>query len=673
MDSSNEAQNDWTSTLPWSTPYSVHYVNLDFDTQPKDNADVITFLAVASNLDIPLLPFTWQPYREQVGHGASGDVREALVDTKTSLAFKLVKGCDKVHTKSEITFRVLLNELTVLSQPQIREHPHIVKLLGVAWDVSQTSQVWPALVFEKSHFGSIYHFSTLPAWEELKVTERLDLCLQIGSAIAEMHHYGRARDEQKMMELASNENDMARICEAIESLKKRATRKATSHDMIQQILRAGHGSNLHPDEAEYSVEKFRETEQILRRELDDMKSSLDDLVCKRRIEYHLFLLLVRQRKFNEAEFRLRHALSTRLMVSDTDDPELTVSTRLGIPYHDDLKLLPGLFNLAWIFLERGQLSEALKLQQKGIQILSENLEPEHPLMLTAKGNLAAILFQLGQWHEAEALEQELWAIRRRDLGDDHPDTLTGMCNLTAILRKRGKLADAEALGRKVVGMVEKVFGLDHPDALRCKSSLGLIYQGMGQLDAAEHVQDQVLERSRALLGPENLGTLMEMSNLALTYWYQKRLSKAEELGSEVVRLRKELLGSGHPDTMTSVANLALVYKDLGQLQKAVVWEEEVLDNSRALLGNEHPDTLLSMHNLAQTYGAIEAWDKAASLQEEMFETSKRVNGEKHPETVECAGNLGFTYLKLGRSEDFQRLGFRLVTAPDGSILVMRAV
>ncbi|KAK3374185.1 kinase-like domain-containing protein [Lasiosphaeria ovina] len=184
MDSGNEVEDD---VSPSSTPYLLYHISVDSSLGHQEAIDLISFLAIACDLGVPLLPMTWQAARERLGLGGSGDVRQALVDVQTSLAFKLVKDEDKAQREVELVLRIFANELIALSRPNLRAHPHIVDLLGICWDNPSTGGVWPALLFEKSQYSDLYNFSTLLVWRELAAMERLDLCLQIGSAIAEMH------------------------------------------------------------------------------------------------------------------------------------------------------------------------------------------------------------------------------------------------------------------------------------------------------------------------------------------------------------------------------------------------------------------------------------------------------------------------------------------------------
>jgi hypothetical protein len=46
-------------------------------------------------------------------------------------------------------------------------------------------------VFEKTHFGDLYNFLRLPVGRDLSIAERLKLCVNVGTAIIDMHALGR--------------------------------------------------------------------------------------------------------------------------------------------------------------------------------------------------------------------------------------------------------------------------------------------------------------------------------------------------------------------------------------------------------------------------------------------------------------------------------------------------
>ncbi|KAH8885906.1 kinase-like protein [Thozetella sp. PMI_491] len=151
----------------------------------------ITFLAAAQKLGIPFLPLTWQAKRELLGRGGTSQVNQALVNLQTSFAFKRVAFKDKMDEPEGEILQRLINEMTVLRNPTIQDHPNILELQGICWDVPlddpSDGKIWPVLVFEKSQFGDLRHFAKLDIGRNLSPGQRLELCLEIGSAIAHMH------------------------------------------------------------------------------------------------------------------------------------------------------------------------------------------------------------------------------------------------------------------------------------------------------------------------------------------------------------------------------------------------------------------------------------------------------------------------------------------------------
>jgi hypothetical protein len=98
----------------------------------------------------------------------------------------------KSPERARAPFQNIIREMIVLSQPSIREHPNIIRLEGICWDIPQDDQVWPVLVFQKAHFGDLYHFSRSGAGRDLSMEDRLSLCIDIGIAIRDMHSNSKA-------------------------------------------------------------------------------------------------------------------------------------------------------------------------------------------------------------------------------------------------------------------------------------------------------------------------------------------------------------------------------------------------------------------------------------------------------------------------------------------------
>jgi hypothetical protein len=141
-------------------------------------------------MQVEILPITWQAARGIVGKGRTSRINQAAMNLQTSFAFKCVSKKQKRETPKAEILQTLISEVTVLSHHLLREHPNIVELQGICWDVS-ADEVWPVFVFEKTQFGDLYTFLQLPVGRDLSITERLKLCVDVGSAIIDMHSLGR--------------------------------------------------------------------------------------------------------------------------------------------------------------------------------------------------------------------------------------------------------------------------------------------------------------------------------------------------------------------------------------------------------------------------------------------------------------------------------------------------
>ncbi|KAH7350308.1 hypothetical protein BKA66DRAFT_291061 [Pyrenochaeta sp. MPI-SDFR-AT-0127] len=174
--------------------YKLRYLSdISFQSLHATNApcDLITFLAIIQKFQIDILPITWQAARHPIGIGATGKINEALVNLHTSFAFKCVSDRQKERESAEAIIQVLINEVIVLGHESIRNHPNIVELQGICWDIASDDgskdKIWPVLVFKKAQYEDLYNFAILLGGRELGFEERLMLCINVGTAISDMH------------------------------------------------------------------------------------------------------------------------------------------------------------------------------------------------------------------------------------------------------------------------------------------------------------------------------------------------------------------------------------------------------------------------------------------------------------------------------------------------------
>jgi len=151
-------------------------------------SDLIAFLSVVQKYNVDYLPITWQAALSNLGEGGSGTVSQSTFNADMPLAFKRFHDPD--GDVSDKYFLPLISEVLILSQPAIRNHPHIVNLEGICWEIKpRTEKAVPVLVFEKAVWD-LQQYMKLREGINMSIVDRLKICAEIGSAIKALHAYG---------------------------------------------------------------------------------------------------------------------------------------------------------------------------------------------------------------------------------------------------------------------------------------------------------------------------------------------------------------------------------------------------------------------------------------------------------------------------------------------------
>ena len=179
MASLTESNNSTYDSLQGS--YSSQSVRQISRRDPHD--DFLAFFSIAQKYNVDFISTTWQPGFGLLGEGGYGKVNQSLVNLQFSFAFKRIRQSYK-HNE---TFKEAITELSILCQPFIRDHPNIIKLEGICWEVNpDADRILPVLLFEKSREGDLRHFLGSEG-RGLSVTAKLSLCADIAEALICLH------------------------------------------------------------------------------------------------------------------------------------------------------------------------------------------------------------------------------------------------------------------------------------------------------------------------------------------------------------------------------------------------------------------------------------------------------------------------------------------------------
>ena len=146
-------------------------------------SDLIAFLSIVQKCNIDYIPITWQPALSTLGVGGSGTISQSTFMTEKPLVFKRFHGPDG-------GFLPIMSEVLILSQPPIQNHPNIVDLEGICWEIEpRTEKAAPVLIFEKASWD-LQQFMNVREGMDMVFKDRLKICAEVGGAIAALHAYG---------------------------------------------------------------------------------------------------------------------------------------------------------------------------------------------------------------------------------------------------------------------------------------------------------------------------------------------------------------------------------------------------------------------------------------------------------------------------------------------------
>ena len=150
---------------------------------PAVQSDLIAFLSIVQKCNVNYLSITWQPGLDTLGAGGSGMISQSIFMALAFKRFHESENCD-------FGFLPMMSEVLILSQPPIQNHPNIVDLEGICWEIKpRTEKAVPVLIFEKASWD-LQQFMNVRESMGLVFEDRLKICDDIGDAIVALHAYG---------------------------------------------------------------------------------------------------------------------------------------------------------------------------------------------------------------------------------------------------------------------------------------------------------------------------------------------------------------------------------------------------------------------------------------------------------------------------------------------------
>jgi serine/threonine protein kinase len=198
---SNMNMDSFQPFFPFSSGTSVCSCALSKPIRGADehpHPPLIRLLAIATALDLNILPLMWRPALETLGEGATGRISQSPLDANISLAFKrFSRLSNSIPNLSDadmlsLQYNAMISEVVALNCPEIYDHPNVVNLEGLCWEILKDSEeVWPVMVFRKAELGSLNNFLSLPEASEIDFDDLIGICGEVAKGLRIMHLCGK--------------------------------------------------------------------------------------------------------------------------------------------------------------------------------------------------------------------------------------------------------------------------------------------------------------------------------------------------------------------------------------------------------------------------------------------------------------------------------------------------
>ncbi len=296
--------------------------------------------------------------------------------------------------------------------------------------------------------------------------------------------------------------------------------------------------------------------------------------------------------------------------------------------------------------------EILDKASKDIETgLSDDPEVQARLMYT----MAKTYQGLGLPTEALRLDQRALEIRRRVLGPRNVDTIDAINAVGIDEYQQGHYDEAEKRFAEVLQLRREVSGNEDRNTLGAMANLSAAYQVQGEYAKADPLQRELLATRQRLFGPEHSDTIESMLLLANTLNSEHKEAESDKLLRDAYAIQKRKLGPDHPDTLLAMGNLAANLKDEKKYAESKAMFEELLPIERKVLGEEHYLTLSARVSLAEILSVEGDYAGAEKSFRETRDLDAKVLGPDHPQTIEHLGEFGIVLAREHKNKEAEQV------------------
>ena len=349
----------------------------------------------------------------------------------------------------------------------------------------------------------------------------------------------------------------------------------------------------------------------------------------------------------------------------------------------------SLINLALLYQDQGEYTEAEPLYQRALATRENRLGPEHLSVAPVLENYATLLSKTNREAEAERMETRAQAIRAKH--DRWENSI--QAGEKAFQEKR--YAEAEELYLTALKEAEN-FGPQEPHLVQTATLLAQLYRKQDKHGEAEPLFQRALAAQEKALGPRHPYLATSLENYADILGKTKRKAEAQEVkarakaiqatqkrwGKSIEEVWKAIQKERYDEaqkkfltalkeaesfephdprlarTAMTLTLLAQLYREQGDYGQAEPLFQRALAIREKALGTEDPDVATGLNNLAALYEDQEKYAEAEPLFLRALAIQEKAVGPEHPNVVGSLENYADLLRKTNREDEAAKMEAR---------------
>ena len=317
--------------------------------------------------------------------------------------------------------------------------------------------------------------------------------------------------------------------------------------------------------------------------------------------------------------------------------------------------------IARLFIDRGEVDEAVAILLEQIERHEPRHGPAHPWILLCREFLAGAYLAAGD-PDGALVELESCVARARErFGDRHLRVADLLANLGGLRTQLGDLPAAERAFRESHAIYSELRGPADLETVRRLGLLRIALERQGRVDESVALAEEALEE----LPPASEAALELRRRLAVQLDRLGRRDEAEEAYRAALADARAALAEDALLPRKLANDLGLLLFRRGALDEAAGLLAASIEASRRARGDFHGEVITSLANLALLHARAGAPGRGEALLQDQLELARRRHGPHSPEACMSMAELDDYLRARGEPERAAALYEPLLAEPPG--------